>query len=255
MKKILIFLLLITIIPGIYAQEETEVLKTKKGVPILPVAGDFAIGIDATPFFRYVGNLFSGSNPYYPSFGFTAQNPGSIFFKYKASASTTYRAALLIGFTSETTKSENLVDEDVLDKYSSTAVTVGLTGGFEKHREFFGRLSGYFGAEAGVRNDPYYTSGYYGQFSFQDGNNSDNDYKETGGNTLSFCVGGLAGVEFYFAPRIALMGEFGYYVSYYTQMKRTYKPATGDEDVIFYGGSGFEFMPYPSGSLILLFYF
>lgn len=255
MKKILSILMLSSLILGLYAQSETEVLTTKKGVPIVPAVGDFAIGIDATPFFRYVGNLFSGNNPYFPSFGFTAQEPGSIFMKYKASNSLTYRSALLIGFSNETSKSENPVDNDQLDKYSSSALSIGLTGGIEKHRDFFGRLSGYFGAEVGVRNNPYYTSGYYGSISFKDGNNSDNDYKETGGNTLSVCAGGLAGVEFYFAPRIALMGEFGYYLSYYTQLKRVYKPASGDENVVNYGSGGFEFMPYPSGNLILLFYF
>ena len=137
------------------------------------------------------------------------------------------------------------MDEDQIDKFTSSALTIGLTGGIEKHREFFGRLSGYFGGEAGVRSNPYYTSGYYGKLSYKDGNNSDNDYQEVGGNTLSVFAGGLAGVEFYFAPRIALMGEFGYYLSYYTQMKRTYKPATGDEDIIDLAAEVLNLCPIP----------
>jgi hypothetical protein len=256
MRKILIFLLLITVTLGIYAQSETEVLTTKKGVPIVPAKGDFAIGIDATPFFRYVGNLFSGNNPYYPLFGFTAQEPGSIFVKYKTSPSITYRAALLIGYTNETSRSENFIDPDQEDKTTTSALSIGLTAGIEKHRDFFGRLSGYFGAQVGVRDDPYYSSsGYYGKLSYKDGNNSDNDYKLVGGSTFSILAGGFTGVEFYFAPRIALMGEVGYYLSYYKQGKRVDKPASGTENTIDYGSGGFEFMPAPSGNLILLFYF
>jgi len=68
-------------------------------------------------------------------------------------------------------------------------------------------------------------------------------------------AGGFVGVEFYIAPRIALSGEFAYSLSFYTQGKRTGKPATGSETTVSYGGGGFEFMPTSSGSLVVLFYF
>jgi hypothetical protein len=261
MKKIFISVLLLIVTVGIYAQSETEVLKTKRGVPIIPAVGDFAIGIDATPFFQFAGNLFSNSNPYYPSFGFTAQAPGSIFGKYKASATTTYRATLLIGYTSETIKEGNSTDPDVIDKMNASALSIGLSAGIEKHREIFGRLSGYFGAQAGVRNDPWAfydnTEGryYYGKFSFKDGNDSNNDYTESGGSKISVSAGGFLGVEFYIAPRIALAGEYGYYLNFYSQGKRVAKPASGTETIIDYGNGGFEAMPAASGNLVLLFYF
>lgn len=257
MKKLIVSLIIMTVTLGLYAQEGTEVLTTKKGVPIIPEAGSFAFGIDATPFFRYAGNLFSGNNPYYPSFGFTAQNPGSFFVKYKASTSITYRASVLIGFSNNTDKNENFADPDQENKVTYTALTVGLAGGIEKHLDFFGRLSGYFGGQVGIRQDPYYdnSTNEYGLQSFKDGNDSNNNYKEVGGNTLSIFAGGFTGVEFYIAPRVALMGELGYYLSYYTQMKRVFKPASGTDNVIDHGSGGFEFEPVPGGSLILLFYF
>jgi hypothetical protein len=256
MKKFLIFSLLVAVAHGVYAQEETEILKTRKGVPIIPSPGGIAFGIDATPFFRYAGNIFSGNNPYFPTFGFTAQEPGSIFVKYKATNSITYRAAVLIGYSNETDKSQNIINPDQEDKTTYSALCIGLTAGIEKHREFFGRLSGYFGAEAGIRNDPYYISaGNYGSLNFKDGNDKNNDYKEVGGNTLSIFAGGFTGVEFYFAPRVALMGEIGYYLDFYYQGKRTYKPASGTDNTINYGSSGFDFMPVPGGNLVLLFYF
>jgi hypothetical protein len=48
----------------------------KRGVYLLPQAGDFALGVDATPFLEYLGNLFSGSYDA-PMFG-----GGSIYGKY-----------------------------------------------------------------------------------------------------------------------------------------------------------------------------
>jgi hypothetical protein len=257
MKKILISLVLTTAVLSLNAQDDSEVLKTKKGVPIKPEVGDWAIGIDATPFFRYAGNLFAGNNPYSPSFGFTAQAPGAIFGKYKASTTTTYRAILLVGVSTETEKDPNSTDPDQVDKLTTTALTVGLLGGLEKHRNIFGRLSGYLGAQGGIRVDPYYDAGngYYGSLSYKDGNDSNNDYKESGGSTFSIIAGGMAGVEFFIAPRIALTGEFGYNLVFFTEGKRTGKPASGSETTISLGGMGVEFMPMASGNLVLVIYF
>lgn len=256
MKKSILTLLLIAATLSLAAQEE-DVLRTKKGVPIKPEAGDFAFGIDATPFFRYAGNLFAGNNPYSPSFGFTAQAPGAIFAKYKASATTTYRGVLLIGYSTETERSANSIDPTQTDKITASGLTIGLSGGVEKHRDIFGRLSGYYGAQAGFRMDPYYDpfTGYNGQVKYKDGNDSDNDYKQTGGSTYSLIIGTLAGVEFYIAPRIALSGEFGYSLIAYFAGDRVNKPATGSDTTLEYGGRGFDFEPTSSGNLILLFYF
>jgi hypothetical protein len=257
MKKILISVALISAVLSLYAQDDTEILKTKKGIPIKPEVGDFAVGIDATPFFRYAGNLFTGSNTYYPSFGFTAQAPGAIFGKYKVSATTTYRASVLFGISSNIDKSVNFTDPDKMDKTSTSALTLGLAAGIENHRDIFGRLSGYYGAQVGIRKTPYYDAAnrYYGKLIYKDGNDSSNDYKETGGSTFGLSTGGFAGVEFYVAPRIALMGEFGYYLEFYTQGKRKSKPASGTETTIDYGNMGIDMNPVASGNLILLFYF
>ena len=256
MKKILIISIMLLSVIMMQAQG-TEPLTTKKGIPIIPESGTFALGIDATPFFRYAGNLFSGNNPFYPSFGFTAQTPGMIFGKYKASETTTYRAAVLIGYSSETLKSTNTTDNTAVDKATTSALTIGLYAGLEKHRNVVGRLSGYYGGQAGIQKDAYYNAaqGYYGKLSFKDGNDSNNDFVETGGSTYTLTAGGFAGLEFYVAPHIALMGEFGYYLSIFTQGKRTQKPASGSETIVDQGSSGFDFAPVASGNLILLFYF
>jgi len=260
MKKLLIWipviLLCTTVIHAQLQEPGGEILRTKRGVPILPQTGDWAIGIDATPFFRYLGNIFtSNNNPYYPVFGFTAQVPGAIFVKYKISETTTYRCALLIGISTQTSKSQNTINPDLVNKTTTSALNIGLVGGIQKNRQVFGRLTGIYGLQAGIMKDPYNAGTYMGKLSFKDANDSNNNYKRTGGNTYSVLAGGFVGVEFFFAPRMALAGEFAYNILFYTQGNRKNVPETGDKTILDYGGMGVEFTPSESGNLQLLFYF
>ncbi len=260
MKKLLVFLSVILIctmvIHGQVQESEGKVLRTKKGVPVLPQTGDWAIGIDATPFFQYIGNIFTtNNNPYFPAFGFTAQAPGAIFGKYKISETTTYRGALLIGVSNITSRSQNPVDPDLVDKTKTSALTIGLIGGIQKNRQIFGRLVGIYGVQAGIIKEPYNAGIYMGKLSFKDANDSNNNYKLTGGNTYSLMAGGFVGVEFFFAPCMALAGEFGYDILFYTQADRKNVPETGAETITDYGGIGVELAPTASGNLQLLFYF
>ena len=260
MKKLLIclsvFLMCTTVIQAQVQEPGDEILRTKKGVPVLPQAGDWAIGIDATPFFRYLGNILTNNNnPYYPVFGFTAQVPGAIFGKYKISETTTYRGALLIGISNQTSKSRNATNPDLVNKTTTSALSIGLIGGIQKNRQVFGRLAGIYGIQAGIMKDPYNAGTYMGKLSFKDASDSNNNYKRSGGNTYSVLAGGFVGVEFYFAPRMALAGEFAYDILFHTQGNRKNVPETGDETIMDYGGMGVEFVPSESGNLQLLFYF
>ncbi len=237
-------------------ESEGKVLRSKKGVPVLPQTGDWAIGIDATPFFQYIGNIFTtNNNPYFPEFGFTAQAPGAILGKYKISETTTYRGALLIGVSNITSKSQNPVNPDLVDKTTTSAITIGLVGGIQKNRQIFGRLVGIYGVQAGIIKEPYDGGTYQGKLIFKDANDSNNNYKLTGGNTYSLMAGGFVGIEFFFAPRMALAGEFGYDLLFYTQGDRKYVPETGTENITDYGRTGVELAPTASGNLQLLFYF
>ena len=253
MKRILAFAVVITMGFSLcFGQEETEeVLKSKKGIPILPPTGSWAVGIDASPIFRYMGNIFSTNvNNYVPSFGFTAQTPGAIYVKHKVSPTRTYRFALLIGVSNET---EN-VSDDV--KYNYSAIRLGLTAGIEKNHELFGRMVGVYGLQAGVMKVPDYISGnHYGRLSYKDSQNTASNYVETGGNTFGISLGGFVGIEYFIAPRIALAGEFGLDLIASLNQKRIRKPNTGSDTTIDYGGNGVELSPTQSGNLQLLFYF
>jgi hypothetical protein len=260
MKKLLtcfFALLLGSMLIRAQAEEpEKDVLRTKKGVPILPQKGDWAIGIDATPFFRYLGNIFtSNNNPYYPAFGFTAQQPGAIYGKYRVSESTAYRGSLLIGISNDVERSRNTTNPDQVDRTITSAVSIGLTAGIEKNRQVFGRLAGIYGVQAGLMKEPYNAGAYLGKRHFKDASDSNNNYRLTGGNTYSLLAGGFVGVEFYLAPRIALAGEFGYNVRFYMQGDRKYVPEAGSTTIQDYGAMGLGFAPSQSGNLQLLFYF
>ncbi|MBA7568943.1 hypothetical protein ES708_10680 [subsurface metagenome] len=260
MKKLLVFLSVIlictTVIQGQVQEPGDKILRTKKGVPVLPQTGDWAIGIDATPFFQYLGNIFTtNNNPYFPAFGFTAQAPREIFGKYNISETTTYRGALLIGVSNNTSRSQNAADPDLVNKTTTSALTIGLVGGIQKNRQMFGRLVGIYGVQAGIINEPYNAGTYMGKLSFDDANDSNNNFKFTGGNTYLIMAGGFVGVEFFFAPRMALAGEFGYDILFYTQMNRKNVPENGAETITDYGVIGVEFAPTASGNLQLLFYF
>jgi hypothetical protein len=48
----------------VFGQEE-QTLTNKKGTPILPAKGDFALGLAASPFLDYFGNMFNGNTGNY----------------------------------------------------------------------------------------------------------------------------------------------------------------------------------------------
>lgn len=253
MKRIILFaVIIVTGFSFCFGQEETEeVLKSKKGIPILPPTGSWAIGIDASPIFRYVGNIFSTNvNSYVPSFGFTAQTPGAIYVKHKITPTKTYRFVLLIGVSNET------VNEDDNIKRIYSAIQLGLTAGVEKSKELFGRMVGVYGLQAGVMKTPYNIGGgHYGKLNYKNSLPGATQYIETGGNTFGVVLGGFVGIEYFIAPRVALAGEFGLDLVGYLNQKREYQPSPGTNITQDYGGSGVQLSPTQSGNLQLLFYF
>jgi hypothetical protein len=47
---------------GLLFAQSNDQIQNKKGIDILPVKGEFAIGIDASPFLSYIGDLFGSNN-------------------------------------------------------------------------------------------------------------------------------------------------------------------------------------------------
>jgi hypothetical protein len=202
-------------------------LTSKKGTPILPQAGDWSIGIDATPFLNYAGNMFSDAGNTAPSFGFTNGNQ-IITGKYVVDANTAYRAKLRLGFGS--TKTEYEVANDLstttpqataTDVVKTSNSNIALGAGIQKWRGQ-GRLRGYYGAEAMIgllggsktthefanaitATNPNPTTAIPGAET-PDGYISEAKTKAA----LNFGLGAFIGAEYFFAPKISLSGEFNW---------------------------------------------
>ena len=255
MNKVFYTILCLTLSLSLLAQETEVKTKDKKDLSNLPQAGDWAIGIDASPFFRYAGNFFSqNGNSYVPAFTFTAQYPSSIFLKFKTSSTTTIRAILIIGasqavnkiYTNDSTKPNT-------DAYS--ALNIGGIIGIEKNKSVVGRISAYYGAQIGIQKIPFENGSMYGKRVYTDQSNENLNYKEFGGNTAKFSATGFGGLEWYIVPRVALSGELGlqFYAYYQNERKRKYgsmSPTTIDS-----GGWGINLAPTASGNLSLFIYF
>ena len=137
-------------------------LTSKKGEQMLPEAGDWSIGVDATPFLEYAGNFFGKSaKNNAPTWDFmSGQN---ILGKYYADAATAYRVGLRIGLGSVTQR--NVVsdrtfnpstpnnfpsaDPTVENAWKQSYTNIGLSVGMEK-RKGKTRLQGYYGGEVGI---------------------------------------------------------------------------------------------------------
>ena len=219
-----------------FALINAQTLTSKKGVPILPETGDYALGINAVPFFSYAGNMFNGNiGNTAPGFNFTANNPFTIYGKTFIDPQTAYRAKFQIGYTSVTDKNfviKNAEDVNpeitVEDKAKWNDMMIALGLGIEKRRGK-GRVQGIYGAEAtimfGSSKEAYeYGNTWNPDFSHHVTDFGDNLLYENGyllgqktevknGSTFGLDIRGFVGVEYFFAPKISLGGEFGWGIS------------------------------------------
>ena len=134
-------------------------LTSKKGEPILPEAGDWAISMSADPIFTFLGNAFNGSqNHAGPNTNFLGNQ--TIIGKKFIDEKNAYRVIVRLGFNSSTVK--NLVIDDaqtgstinfpdqqaqVEDKRSIRNTNIAIGIGKEMRRGKT-RLQGYYGADA-----------------------------------------------------------------------------------------------------------
>ncbi len=154
MKKSIALVAMAFGVTSAFAQD----LTSKKGEPVLPEAGDYAISVDATPFLNYVGNFFGKTNNNAaPSWNYFTANQ-TIVGKYFKDAKTAYRVGIRLGFggPSVTNKVANLSDvavhafpdgpTQVENKWKQSNTNIGITVGYEK-RKGKTRLQGFYGAD------------------------------------------------------------------------------------------------------------
>ena len=204
-------------------EEANPAYSSKRGVYLLPEAGDFALGIDAYPFLQYLGSFFSrygGSAPKFQGFNET------IYGKYFLTDDRALRARLSFDFFNNAEKGVVRNDEEVMNNplnanatvidvwnYSRSSVDLGVGYEFRRGK---GRVQGFYGGEVFLG----FQSGEKGKYewanpmtavnpapstSWGSSSNRTTEYKD--GNTFSAGVGGFVGVEYFFAPQMSIGGE------------------------------------------------
>ena len=202
MKKSL--LILAMFIGGAVTAQEN--MTSKKGTPILPEAGDWSIGIGANSTLEYFGNLMNGDNSA-PRFDW--QNPQNVLQgKMMKDENTAYRVKLRLGMGSTKREGQNFDKENdgIIEADSATvktsATNINLGAGIQKYRGK-GRLKGIYGGEANI--------GLSGGKTTADATNY--SYENKMGSTFGFEIRGFIGMEYFFAPKMSLSGEFGWGIS------------------------------------------
>jgi hypothetical protein len=232
---------------------DTPVLKSKKGENYLPETDEWGLGISADPFLSYLGNFLNGkgadgSSNASPDFGFAnnAANNIAVFGKLIKDPHTAYRVRFNVGLTNTSNKAvtlQNQINFDpnfpafVDDVQKVKATSIVISPGYEKRRGST-RLQGVYGGELVLG----YTSS---KINYDYGNPMSADFNAPRTTEFSagadqniisgdedaasirlvsdkrganFLVGlrGFIGVEYFFAPKISIGGEFGYMFGFQT---------------------------------------
>ena len=207
-KKVLLIAALFT--AGFsFAQDQ---MTSKKGTPILPEAGDYAIGFDAAGLTNYAGNLLNGdANNSFNNLGL--QRAQTIYGKYFKDANTAYRGMLQLDFGS-TTNTTIVPDQapgaaagsTVEDETSTSNLGITIGGGLE-YRRGKGRLQGVYGPMAMISLGSSSTENTYGNDINDLAPNTSRVTESSVGSTFGLSLGGFAGVEYFFAPKMSIGGE------------------------------------------------
>ncbi|MCO4814264.1 MAG: hypothetical protein KC454_06100 [Flavobacteriales bacterium] len=228
----------------------------KKGKILNPEAGDWSIGVDATPFIDFAADLFhigaAGSKPAPTFLGMNDTIPTySISGKYFKRNDLAYRGTIRFNFNNEDTTAgltyisdfttpdpsnwpNTVEDTEEKDKMKKRDWSVGLAGGLE-WRKGSKRLQGYYGGEvvialagsstkykygydlSAMDADPLtddalsaYTTDFGSNVTLMAGDHDERVLSVKDGMTIAAGVRGFVGVEFFFAPKMSIGGEFGW---------------------------------------------
>ncbi|MCL2247307.1 MAG: hypothetical protein FWC10_09410 [Lentimicrobiaceae bacterium] len=207
-----------------YANAEEDVLTSRRGTPVLPTAGTWALGIDASPFFNYFGRMFSDEGANAPTF-----TGGTFVVRYFLQDNRALRFRVTVNAWSD--KSISLVNrvgsqadglvENVLQRSSAET---HLFFGYER-RIGTTRLQGFYGFEgslgvgsAGIRRT--YT---WGNALSEDNINRGSWRTLVDRPGMMFSIGAnvFAGVEYFIAPGISLGAQVGYGINFRINGGRT----------------------------------
>lgn len=241
-----------TTTPEPVSSAEEHSFKSKNGHEVLPQCGDWALGISATSFLNYLGNMFNNNSlNTVPTFNsantpnvFSIGSLGGVALtgKYMKSSTLAYRVRFQVNAGSTVYRNNVLksaLTPDPLnpvfveDKLTINSNVVLLAAGFEKRRGH-GRVQGFYGAEllggtSSAHRNYEYGNGYTIDFNtpisttdFLSGSsvNAVSRLKESfTGNSWFLGARGFVGVEYFFASKMSLGGEIGYTLGFSTNTK------------------------------------
>lgn len=234
--------------------QENELL-SKNGHQILPKKGDWSLGINASSVLEYVGNAANGENfNSSPSFNQISKNlpTATIWGKYFIADDLAWRGGLDIFADADRDRfrinddASSNPDDAVFDVRDINRFGATVSLGLERRRGK-SRVQGVYGADVYV----HYTTNNTTKIEYANAITTSNQTptstafgNPTGvpdpalgfriteanfGNDFMFGLRGFVGVEYFFAPKMSLGGEFYWGVSYTT---------TGDTSVTFEGYEG-----------------
>ncbi len=225
MKKIILSVIVLSVL-FLGGNAQDTLLTSKKGIPILPNTGDWAIGIDATPFFQ----IFNNNS----DVGFNYIRDNLIIGKKFIKHNLAHRGKIRLAFNSFTDDQYSIQDGQIVPDPTITVTDTRLTNytnitigyGLEK-RSGYGRLQAVYGAEILFAYEAFNSSYTYGNsFSMSNPDPTSHDFGQNipgpgervtfseQGFTLTGIVRAFLGVEYFFAPKISIGGEFGWGMAY-----------------------------------------
>ena len=253
MKKIITLSLIGIFAFNVASAQDGEVLKNKNGVAMLPAAGDWGLGFNATPLLNYAGNMLgsSGTN----SFTVTWDNSDhAISGKYFKDASTAYRGQLRIGMSSDKGQVLDGNGDVAMDStIKSNSVILGV--GLEKRRGH-GRIQGYYGGDVMIG-----ISGGKKSWEYTDKSNftPDRITEDKSAGNFHFGIMGIVGVEYFVLPRMSIGAEYNWGLMYSStgESETTTEVSEGETETT--KGSKSSSMSFDTGNnagaIRLLFYF
>lgn len=220
MKKTVLFTAALFAVTAASAQ--TGEITSNRGENWLSQDGDWGLTFSANPLLNYAGNLFNGTNGNTIGNGLTWLNNDMVIRGKKLiDANTAYRGQIRLGFGSD--KQTVLVDDvtstttppaQVSDVKKVGYMNIDLGVGLEK-RVGSTRVVGVYGAMFNVGFGSSKTTYEYGNAltATNPANNSEFGQgqgvtEDKAGGTFHVGLNAFAGVEWFFAPKMSLSGEY-----------------------------------------------
>ena len=266
------------------AQEQA--LVSKKGTPYLPEQGEMALGMEATPFFSYLGNMFNdNTNNNAPTADFLS-NGATMYAKYFLQEKRALRVKFGYASSNKIEKVyvndasaqalDPLSQDKVIDKKTSRYRDINLNLGYE-FRKGKSRIQGFYGAELSLSLETSSDKFEYGNpYSILNPNPYTFDhtlggYLPTGerylernyASTYGIGANGFIGVEYFILPKFSLGAEMNWTLMFKKTGKSNYVKEsfngneTSEMTVLDNAGSS-QFQTYvnnPSAGIFMMFHF